>query len=390
MLRVGVGLSAERDSERAAAEAAEAALHSAGLTKAEVVLAFATTPHGPGFTCVTRTVGATCGTRAVVGCSAAGVLADDEELEDGPGVAVMALAGDVSARYFFVPGLRARAEAVAEEIASLVDGEPDAPSGGERLLVIFTDSYNVEPEPLLRGLGRRLPGVRIVGGGASEDGSVGELSVFAGDAVSSNAIAGVLLTGDFHASIGVGHAVRRVGPVRRVTRAAGKVVFELDGRPAYEAFAAVVPSPLLADPRRALAVVLAAIGTGDEDFAVRHLTGIDPKGGAVAVAGEVLEGQELFFGVRDPNAAREQLQQVLRRLATACETAPPAGALYVNCVGRGRRFYGVPGLDTAYIRQHLGALPVAGFFSGAEIAPGMHEVQLHQYTGVLTLLGPGT
>jgi len=389
VLRVGVGLSAERDSERAAAQAAEAALHSAGLTKAEAVLAFATTPHGPGYTCVTRTVGATCGTRAVVGCSAAGVLADDEELEDGPGVAVMALAGDVSARYFFIPGLRARAEAVAEAIASFVDREPDAPSGGERLLVIFTDSYNLEPEPLLRGLGRRLPGVRIVGGGASEDGSVGELSVFAGDAVSSNAISGVLLTGDFRASIGVGHAVRRVGPVRRVTRAAGRVVFELDGRPAYEAFAAVVPSPLLADPRRALAVVLAAIG-GGEDFAVRHLTGIDPNGGAVAVAGEVADGQELFFGVRDPNAAREQLQQALRRLATACEGVRPAGALYVNCVGRGRRFYGVPGLDTAYIRQHLGPLPVAGFFSGAEIASGVRDVQLHQYTGVLTLLGPGT
>ena len=389
MLRVGVGLSAERDSERAAAEAAEVALHSAGLTRAEVALAFATTPHGPGFTSVTRTVATTCSTRAVVGCSAAGVLADDQELEDGPGVVVLAFGGDVSGRYFFVPGLRARAEGVAEEIAALVDGWPDAPPGGERLLLVFADSYNLEPEPLLHGLGRRLPGLRIVGGGASEDGTVGELSVFAGDAVSSNAIAGVLLSGEFRASVGVGHAVRRVGRVHRVTRAAGKVVFELDGRPAYEAFAAVVPAPLLADPRRALAVVLAATGSGD-DFAVRHLTGLDAHGGALALAGEVAEGQELFFGVRDPNAAREQFEQVLVRLARAWEEARPAGALYVNCVGRGRRFYGVPGLDTAYIRRHLGTLPVGGFFSGAEIAPGAGGLQLHQYTGVLTLLGPGT
>ena len=389
VLRVGVGLSAERDSERAAAEAAEVALHSAGLTRAEVALAFATTSHGPGFTSVTRTVATTCGTRAVVGCSAAGVLADDQEIEDGPGVVVLALGGDVSGRYFFIPGLRARAEAVAEEIATLVAGWPEAPAGGERLLVIFTDSYNLEPEPLLRGLSRRLKGLRIVGGGASEDGTVGELSVFAGDAVSSNAIAGVLLSGDFRASVGVGQAVRRVGQVRRVTRAAGKVVFELDGRPAYEAFAAVVPAPLLADPRRALAVVLAAVGTVD-DFAVRHLTGVDAHGGALALAGEVADGQELFFGVRDPNAAREHLEQVLVRLARASEAAPPAGALYFNCVGRGRRFYGVPGLDTAYIRRYLGALPVGGFFSGAEIAPGACDLQLHQYTGVLTLLGPGT
>src|SRR5207247_10340556 len=87
--------------------------------------------------------------------------------------------------------------------------------------------------------------------------------------------------------------------------------FELDGRPAAEALSAVVPGSLLADPRRALAAVLAAIGTED-DFVVRHLTGIDPSGGAVAVAGDVHDGEQLFFGVRDPNAAREQLQQSLQ------------------------------------------------------------------------------
>ena len=387
MLRVGVGLSAERDSERAASEAAEMALQSAGLTKADAVLVFATTPHGPGFTRVTRTVGATCSTRAVVGCSAAGVLAGDEEVEDGPGIALLALAGDVSARHFFVPDVRGRSETVADEIAAIVDREPRPPAGGTRLLAIFTDSYNVEPGPLLGRLTSRLPGLHVVGGGASEDGSVGELSVFAGDASSSNAVSGLLLSGDFRASVDVAHAVRRVGAVRRVTRAAGRVIFELDGRPAYEAFSAVVPGSLLADPRRALAVVLAAIGTED-DFVVRHLTGIDPSGGAVAVAGDVHDGEQLFFGVRDPNAAREQLQQSLQHLAVAWEPVSPAGALYVNCIGRGRRFYGVPGLDTAYIRQHLGALPVAGFFSGAEIAPGGSGTQLHQYTGVLTVLGP--
>ena len=62
----------------------------------------------------------------------------------------------------------------------------------------------------------------------------------------------------------------------------------------------------------------------------------------------------------------------------------------MTCVGRGRGFYGVSGLESAYLRQHLGALPVAGFFSGAEYAPGADGTQLHQYTGVLTMLGAGT
>ncbi|HJQ75537.1 MAG TPA: FIST C-terminal domain-containing protein, partial [Gaiellaceae bacterium] len=93
--------------------------------------------------------------------------------------------------------------------------------------------------------------------------------------------------------------------------------------------------------------------------------------------------------VRDPGGARDELQRVLADQAAAWP-GPPAAALYVNCVGRGRRFHGVQGLDTAYIRQQLGPLAVAGFFSGAEFAPGTGGTHLHQYTGVLALLGTGT
>src|SRR5262249_25861619 len=170
------------------------------------------------------------------------------------------------------------------------------------------------------------------------------------------------------------------GNVHRVTGVQGNVILTLDGRPAYEAFAAVVPASLLEHPDRAIAVVLVGLSVGDGEFVARHLRAIDPGRGAVALGVPVAEGQELFFGVRDPQGARDDLQRVLLDQAAAWESTAPAGALYVNCVGRGRSFYGVPGLDTAYIRQHLGEVPVAGFFSGAEIAPGGAVSQIHQYT----------
>jgi small ligand-binding sensory domain FIST len=385
MLRAGVGLSTERDSGRAAAQAAGNALRSGGIVQADLVLTFATTPHGPGFTLVTRTVGEVCGTRQIVGCSAGGVLAGEQEVENAPGVAVLALQGDVDARRFFVPFSRGAMERVADDVVEAL-GEVDTSSA---LLVLFADCYNLDPEPLLCGLGRRLPGVPVVGGGASEDGSVGEVSVFAGDAVSSNAVAGVLLGGRVRATTGVTHAVRRIGKVHRVTAAQGNVVLALDGRPAYEVFAALVPAPLLDDPERTIAAVLAGLSDGAGQFVVRHLIGFHARQGHVALAAPVTEGQELFFGVRDPQAARDDLQRLLRDQAEAWPN-PAAGALYVNCTGRGRRFHGMPGLETAYIRQQLGALPVAGFFSGAEIAPGDGFSRLHQYTGVLAMIGQGT
>src|SRR5207244_10902498 len=124
--------------------------------------------------------------------------------------------------------------------------------GPERRLLRFADTYNVEPEPLFLRLAELLPGVPVVGGGASEDGSVGEVAVFSGDTSSSHAVAGVMLAGPFRSTVGVAQSVRRVGPIGRVTSVDGNWVLTLDGRPAFEAFTNVVPAPLPADPRRAL------------------------------------------------------------------------------------------------------------------------------------------
>ncbi len=386
MLRAGAGLSTERDSARAAAEAAGSALRAAHLQRADLLLVFATTPHGPGFTRITRTAGEVCGTTQVVGCSAAGVLAGEEEVEGGPGVAVLALGGDFTARRFFVPLMRGRADHVADSILDAI-GEL---SGRDGTLFLFGDGYNLEPEPLFRSLQRRLPGVAVVGGGASEDGSVGQVSVFCGDTSSSGAVAGVLLEGDVRATVGVTHALRRASSLHRVTAAQGNWILALDDRPAYEVFAAAVPSSLLQDPRRALAVVLAGLMVDEDEFVARHILALDADRGALAVAAPVADGQRVFFGVRDPLGAREDLQRVLADQAAGWQATTAAAALYVTCVGRGRGFYGVSGLESAYLRQHLGALPVAGFFSGAEYAPGADGTQLHQYTGVLTMLGAGT
>ena len=47
-----------------------------------------------------------------------------------------------------------------------------------------------------------LPGVTIVGGGATEDGKIGETFQFCGDVVSSNSISAMLLAGDFAINAG--------------------------------------------------------------------------------------------------------------------------------------------------------------------------------------------
>jgi small ligand-binding sensory domain FIST len=51
--------------------------------------------------------------------------------------------------------------------------------------------------------------------------------------------------------------------------------------------------------------------------------------------------------------------------------------------------YGIPGIDSAYIKQILGDFPLIGMFGGYELAPLGRANHLFAYTGVLALITSG-
>ena len=89
----------------------------------------------------------------------------------------------------------------------------------------------------------------------------------------------------------------------------------------------------------------------------------------MGIADQVREGQSIIFTLRDGQRAREDLNQMLQRQARKLEGRTPAFGLYFNCCARGNSLYGMPGIDTAYIRQGLGDFPLLGTFGGYELAP---------------------
>ncbi len=76
------------------------------------------------------------------------------------------------------------------------------------------------------------------------------------------------------------------------------------------------------------------------------------------------------------------------RMATDLQKdRPPVSfGMYFNCMARGRGLYGEAGVDSRTLRQTLGGAPVAGFFTGSEIAPIRGKAHLHQNSGVLLLV----
>ncbi len=390
MLRAGVGHSIALNPKTAAAEATAAALTVAGLSQASGAIVFATSAYGAAYAMILRAVAEAAKTREVAGCSSVGIIANENEIESGPALVVMVFGGsDLSTHRFFVPQLRGRGAEVAAEIASAVRPALDK----SNLLLVFPDTYNANPEILLSALARELPGLAIVGGGASEDGSAGETFQFCGDAESNNTVSGMLLAGEFDLRIASALACTPVGPPHRVTGARDNIILTLDDRPAYEVFAAAA-GPLAKDLRRALNFVFIAIPHDPAQaeftrgsYLIRNIIGASEEHGVFAVAHTPKAGDMLSIVLRDAERARTDLKAMLQELRGDVYT-PPAFALYFDCVSRGAGLYNLAGHDSAYIRQSLGEFPLAGFFTGFEIGPAGAQIAALQYSGVLALVSP--
>jgi small ligand-binding sensory domain FIST len=388
MLHAGVGFSISNNPRVAATEATRAAMAQAGLHHAAGALCFATTAHGAAFGLIVRTVAAEARTREVAGCSSVGVIAAEREIESGPAVAVMVFGGtSLGAKRLFVPSLRGRARAAAAELAAAV--RPAL--GANNLLCLFVDTYNTEPDVLLSALERELPGVMVVGGGASEDGSIGETFQFCGDTVSSNAMAGMLLAGDFDLNVGASLACTPLGRTYQVTAVRDNVLAELDGRRAYDVFAEAA-GPLAEDLRRAVAFVFLGVPLDPQAeqmergrYLVRNIVGASSEHGVIAVAHRPKIGDRVGFALRNGERSRDDLKATLEEMQ-ARAAVPPVFGLYFDCVSRGAALYDIPDHDSAYIGRDLGHAPIAGFFTGFEIGPLSTGYGALQYSGVLALV----
>jgi small ligand-binding sensory domain FIST len=93
--------------------------------------------------------------------------------------------------------------------------------------------------------------------------------------------------------------------------------------------------------------------------------------------------------MRAGRRAREDLNQMLERQAANLAGRKPAFGFYFNCCARGSSLYGIPGIDSAYIKQILGDFPFIGMFGGYELAPLGRANHLFAYTGVLALITSG-
>ena len=330
--------------------------------------------------------------QAVIGCSAEGVIAADKEIEDQPGLAILAAQ---------LPDVRIHPFHIARD--EWRDLLPDQDALRERLgagestraVIAVGDPFSTPAIQLLPILDQALPAVPVVGGMASAARQPGDNILVRNDAAYTEGMVGVSLSGDaLDVQTVVSQGCRPFGKNYVVTKAHQNVIETLGGKPALQALRdAIMDMPpedreLL---QRGLFVGRAISEYKDKfargDFLVRNVMSVDNESGAVAMGDYVRTGQTVQFHVRDAATATEDLHELLRE-ATAQRPDDPAGALLFSCNGRGTRLFLQPCHDVAAATKAFANSPIAGFFAAGELGPVGNQNFIHGHTASFALFRP--
>ncbi len=361
--KAGTGLAQGRQAEPGLAEqAVRAAMARSGLTHPQAVLLylssdFAQEPQ-PAITAAARAAGCL----QVAGCTAAGVFTEQDWVLDAPAAAAMVL-GDGA-------GLRPAAR--------------DADTMADPRQVLTLAAPNALDMHWISGGGERF-------GGVSGDATgQGPYSVWGGGRVQASGRCELELSG-VTPRIGVSQGVRPISKPVAIDRVEGHDIQTMGGMDALTNLARELPLSLRAPERIPTHLLMAGIPYGDQENAVAegrfHLLPVvaaNPGDKSITVAGQLQPGLDLFWAMRQPQAAEQDMHAMLSRLADD-RLDDPAFALMFPCMGRGPFFYGGADKDIRVVTRRFPDLPLIGFYGNGEIAHLDGGNRLLQYSVVLGL-----
>jgi hypothetical protein len=244
-------------------------------------------------------------------------------------------------------------------------------------------------EGLVQGVGERVP----VSGGLAGDGGAFKCTwVLSPAGVSDQKVVAVGLYGE---GLRLGHGSfggwEPFGPTRKITRATGNILHELDGEPALNVYkrylgdyARELPASGLLFPFEMLNQHGATVGL------IRTILGIDEGTGSLILAGAVDENGFLRLMHASADALIDGAETAARTsIAGLAPGSGPGVALLVSCVGRKLVMGDQVDEEIAAVVEQLGAdFTLTGFYSYGEICPleGFQACKLHNQTMTVTLI----
>ncbi|MBV8621013.1 MAG: FIST C-terminal domain-containing protein [Curvibacter sp.] len=322
----------------------------------------------------------------ILGCSTAGEISA-QGVTDGSCV--------LTAVHFEHTALRLASTGLAGMEDSRAAGRRlgEALAGAElQAVLVYGPGVAVNGSALVGGLEAALDHRRpITGGLAGDGGAFARTWVMHRDAVSDHAVVALGLYGR-HLRLGHGSAGGWVpfGPARRVTRAQGNVLFELDGEAALTIYKRYLGEHARGLPGSGLLFPFLMEDPAQEgEGLIRTILAINEADGSLTLAGEVR--QDSFLKLMQASTDRlidgAERAAELARASWAPESAELA--ILVSCVGRKMIMGNQVDEEVEAVSGLLGPRAVlCGFYSNGEISPLGREgaCQLHNQTMTITVL----
>lgn len=374
---------------RHAAAAAVAPLH--GRT-AGLALVFTTDDYDQA--AVLRGCRAITGSTGLIGCCTGGLITRQGILSAG--VAVLALAGDdLEVTLAMEPGLSARPALAAEGVAEQLEMRlPPHGSGKTGLALTFTDGLTgalAMDEAIQTATTVLGPLCPLFGGAAGDSLKYDRTSLFIDDQIANDAIAMALLSISAPIGIGVRHGWDAMGQQTVITRSAANVIYELDGRPALDAYRDLFPDQQITVENFREFTRYHPIGfpQANGEFLVRLPLDVSPDGSIACVG--MLPSHAIAHIMRgDPESLLAAARLAARRAVAALEGQEPAAAIVIDCVTRPPLLGESTSAEICAIREVLGEqTPIIGMYSFGEIAADDGPVCFHNKTVAVCVIGRG-
>jgi hypothetical protein len=259
-------------------------------------------------------------------------------------------------------------------------------------VLLLSDGLRVNGSELARGIAEVLPaGVAVTGGLAGDGEAFRETRAFLGPRPEPGCVVGVGLYGD---ALRIGYGSLGgwdpFGPERLVTRSAGNVLHELDGRSALDLYRTYLGEYADQLPASGLLFPLRVRRPGKrEEGVVRTILSIDNETGTMTFAGDVPEGAYAQFMKANFERLIDGATGAARASHERLGKGPADLALLISCVGRKMVLKQRIEEEVEGVRDVLGDEAVlAGFYSYGEISPLVTEARcaLHNQTMTITTM----
>ncbi|MDJ0784256.1 MAG: FIST N-terminal domain-containing protein [Desulfosarcinaceae bacterium] len=243
-----------------------------------------------------------------------------------------------------------------------------------RYIQLFSDGITGDGSALLRGMRTELAGdIPIAGGTSGDAGRFRQTWQFMGREILTNAAVAVGFSGDFHLGTGVDSGWSPIGLPKKVTRAEGNILYELNGESALEVYERFLGRHAKDLPAVGVEYPLGIIDptqTADSSDAMllRATMSVDREAGAIRFAGEITEGTMVYLTCGDRSSILDATETAIRHaIDDLGRDSTPVLVFFYSCMAR-KMLLGLRTREEfARIRHHIAAeVPVIGFYTYGE------------------------